>query len=87
LRVSTGELKNLRILVVDAKANDIRVVSTLVKRMLERNMFLFGVVDLMESSITETINQLEHLQNARIQDAYMKSKSPYELLDLCSLSK
>jgi snRNA-activating protein complex subunit 1 len=72
LRVSTGELKNLRILVVDAKANDIRVVSTLVKRMLERNMFLFGVVDLMESSVTETVNQLEQVQNARIQVAYEK---------------
>jgi snRNA-activating protein complex subunit 1 len=72
LRVSTGELKNLRILVVDAKANDIRVVPTLVKRMLERNMFLFGVVDLMESSVTETVNQLEQVQNARIQVAYEK---------------
>lgn len=72
MRVSTGELKNLRVLVVDAKANDIRVVSTLVKRMLERNMFLFGVVDLMESSVTETVNQLEQVQNARIQVAYEK---------------
>jgi snRNA-activating protein complex subunit 1 len=72
LRVSTGELKNLRVLVVDAKANDIRVVSTLVKRMLERNMFLFGVVDLKESSVTETVNQLEQVQNARIQVAYEK---------------
>jgi snRNA-activating protein complex subunit 1 len=72
LRVSTGELKNLRILVVDAKANDIRLVSTLVKRMLERNMFLFGVVDLKESSVTETVNQLEQVQNARIQVAYEK---------------
>jgi snRNA-activating protein complex subunit 1 len=70
--VSTGELKNLRVLVVDAKANDIRVVSTLVKRMLERNMFLFGVVDLKESSVTETVNQLEQVQNARIQVAYEK---------------
>jgi snRNA-activating protein complex subunit 1 len=72
LRVSTGELKNLRILVVDAKANDIRLVSTLVKRMLERNMFLLGVVDLKESSVTETVNQLEQVQNARIQVAYEK---------------
>ncbi|GAU11876.1 hypothetical protein TSUD_194990 [Trifolium subterraneum] len=70
--ISLGELENLRILVVDAKANDIRVVPILVKRMLERNMFLFGVVDLMESSVTETVNQLEQLQNARIQLAYKK---------------
>lgn len=72
MHVSTGELKNLRILVVDAKANDIGVVPVLVKRMLERNMFLFGAVDLMESSVTETVNQLQQLQNARIQVAYEK---------------
>ncbi|XP_004508465.1 uncharacterized protein [Cicer arietinum] len=70
--ISLGELKNLRILVVDAKANDIGVVPVLVKRMLERNMFLFGAVDLMESSVTETVNQLQQLQNARIQVAYEK---------------
>lgn len=72
MRVSTGELKNLRTLVVDAKANDISVVPALVKRMLERNTFLFGAVDLVESSATETVNQLQNLQKARIQVAYKK---------------
>lgn len=72
LCVCTGELKNLRILVVDAKENEIKVVPALVKRMLERNMFLFGSVDLTESAVTETVNHLQQLQNARIQVAYEK---------------
>ncbi|CAK8571473.1 unnamed protein product [Lathyrus sativus] len=40
--------------------------------MLERNTFLFGAVDLVESSATETVNQLQNLQKARIQVAYKK---------------
>ncbi|XP_045786654.1 uncharacterized protein LOC123881933 [Trifolium pratense] len=78
--ISVGELKNLRVLVVDAKANDIRVVSALVKRMLERNMFLFGIVDLVESSVTETVNQLQQVQNTCIQIAYKElfDKEPIE---------
>jgi len=72
LHVSTGELKNLRILVIDAKANDIGVVPALGKRMLDRNTFLFGAVDLAESSVTETVNQLEQIQKSRIQAAYEK---------------
>lgn len=70
--ISLGELKNLKILVIDAKANDIGVVPALVKRMLESNTFLFGAVDLAECSATETVNQLEQLQKARIQAAYEK---------------
>ncbi|KAL2338409.1 hypothetical protein Fmac_012855 [Flemingia macrophylla] len=70
--LSLGELKKLRILVTDAKENDIKVVPAIVKRMLERNMFLFGSVDLMEGCVTETVNQLQQLQNARIQVAFEK---------------
>ncbi|KAH9767204.1 Small nuclear RNA activating complex (SNAPc) subunit SNAP43 protein [Citrus sinensis] len=68
----TGELKKLKELVVEAKNKDIRVVPALVKRMLEKKIFLFGFVDLNESSITETVNQLTDLQNARVQVAYEK---------------
>ncbi|KAJ0102981.1 hypothetical protein Patl1_06651 [Pistacia atlantica] len=50
----------------------IRVVPALVKRMLKQNMFLFGSVDLNEGSVTETVNQLTDLQNARIKFAYEK---------------
>ncbi|KAJ4720106.1 putative Small nuclear RNA activating complex (SNAPc), subunit SNAP43 protein [Melia azedarach] len=40
--------------------------------MLEKNTFLFGFVDLNEGSITETVNHLTDLQNARVQVAYEK---------------
>lgn len=68
----TGELKKLKALVVEAKEKDIRVVPTLVKRMLDKNIFLFGSVDVNEGSFTETANQLTALQNARVQVAYEK---------------
>ncbi|XP_031110318.1 uncharacterized protein LOC116014405 isoform X2 [Ipomoea triloba] len=69
---SVGELKRLRSLVADAKANNIKVVCALVKRMLERNMFLFGFVDINEGSTTERVNELTEIQNARVQTAYEK---------------
>lgn len=67
-----GELKKLKELVVDAKEKNVKVASAVVKRMLEKNMFLFGSVDMNESSALETVNQLTELQNARIQVAYNK---------------
>ncbi|CAK9159999.1 unnamed protein product [Ilex paraguariensis] len=70
--LSLGELKGLKNLVVEAKAKGIKVVSVLVKRMLERNVFLFGFVDINESSVTERVNQLTDMQNARIQVAHKK---------------
>ncbi|CAK9326553.1 unnamed protein product [Citrullus colocynthis] len=70
--LSIGELKKLKELVVDAKENDVKVVSFVVKKMLEKNMFLFGSVDMNESAALETVNQLTELQNARIQVAYNK---------------
>ncbi|XWS72965.1 hypothetical protein CRYUN_Cryun02cG0085200 [Craigia yunnanensis] len=70
--LSLGELKKLKSLVAEAKEMGVRVVPTLVKRMLEKNMFLFGFVDLNEGSVSETINSLTKLQDARIQVAYEK---------------
>nr|GLL16827.1 uncharacterized protein LOC109184283 [Ipomoea trifida] len=69
---SVGELKRLQNLVADAKANNINVVCALVKRMLDRNMFLFGFVDINEGSATERVNELTEIQNARVQTAYAK---------------
>lgn len=40
--------------------------------MLEKNMFLFGAVEINEGSINERVNQLMELQNARVQVAYNK---------------
>ncbi|XP_052118227.1 uncharacterized protein LOC107489737 isoform X3 [Arachis duranensis] len=70
--LSLGEIKKLRTLMVDAKTNDIKVVPSLVKRMLDRNILLFGAVDLMADSVTETVNQLQQLQDARVKHAYEK---------------
>ncbi|KAK3229540.1 hypothetical protein Dsin_001421 [Dipteronia sinensis] len=70
--LSFGELKKLKDLVVESKNSGIKVVPALVKRMLEKNIFLFGSVDLNEGSVTETVNQLTELQNARVQVAYNK---------------
>ncbi|OMO81223.1 Small nuclear RNA activating complex (SNAPc), subunit SNAP43 [Corchorus capsularis] len=70
--LSLGELKKIKNLVAEAKEMGIRVVPTLVKRMLEKNMFLFGFVDLNEGSVSETINNLTALQDMRIKVAYEK---------------
>lgn len=70
--ISLGELKKLKDLVVEAKEKDIKVVSVLVKRMLDMNIFLFGFVDINEGSVAERVNELTDLQNAHIQVAYKK---------------
>ncbi|XVE71496.1 hypothetical protein DITRI_Ditri10aG0155500 [Diplodiscus trichospermus] len=77
--LSLGELRKLKSLVAEAKQMGIRVVPTLVKRMLEKNMFLFGFVDLNEGSVSETINSLTKLQDARVQVAYEKLFSDTEI--------
>lgn len=68
----TDELNKLKNLVVTTKEKGLKVVPSLVKKMLEKNMFLFGFVDINEGAVTETLNQLTELQNARIQVAYAK---------------
>lgn len=70
--ISLGELKNLRNVVAEAKAKDVKVVPALVKRMLDRNMFLFGFVDVNESSAAERLDELTEIQNASIQIACKK---------------
>ncbi|XP_052199132.1 uncharacterized protein LOC127806122 isoform X2 [Diospyros lotus] len=70
--LSLGDLKRLRSLVVDAKEKGIKVVSALVKKMLDRNVFLFGSVDTNDASVTERVNELTDIQNARIRVAYKK---------------
>lgn len=70
--LSLDELNKLKNLVVTAKEKGLKVVPSLVKKMLEKNMFLFGFVDINEGAVPETLNQLAELQNARIQVAYAK---------------
>ncbi|PSS13874.1 Small nuclear RNA activating complex protein [Actinidia chinensis var. chinensis] len=70
--LSLGELKRLRHLLVDAKEKSIKVVSVLVNKMLEKNVFLFGFVDINDSSVTERVNELTHVQNNCVQVAYKR---------------
>ncbi|KAL3824515.1 hypothetical protein ACJIZ3_020544 [Penstemon smallii] len=70
--LSLEELRRLKNLARDAKAVGVKVVSALLKSMLERNMFLFGFVGVDEGSVTDRVNELTAIQNARVQAAYKK---------------
>ncbi|PIM99841.1 hypothetical protein CDL12_27658 [Handroanthus impetiginosus] len=70
--LSLGELRQLKGLAVDVKLMGVKVVSSLLKSMLEKNMFLFGFVGVNEGSATERVNELTDIQNARVQTAYKK---------------
>nr|GEU82323.1 hypothetical protein [Tanacetum cinerariifolium] len=63
------QLKRLKELVIDAKKENVGVVPVLVNTMLDRNVFLFGAVDLKEGSAEERVNELIDVQNARVQHA------------------
>ncbi|PON99850.1 Small nuclear RNA activating complex (SNAPc), subunit SNAP [Trema orientale] len=83
--LSLEELKKLRNLVVTAKEKGLKVVPALVKRMLEKNMFLLGFLDMNEGAVAETVNQLTELQNARVQVAYKELFADTRLQDLLHL--
>ncbi|XP_016448035.1 uncharacterized protein LOC107773107 isoform X1 [Nicotiana tabacum] len=70
--ISLGDLKNLRNIVTEAKVKGVKVVPALVKRMLDRNMFLFGSVDVNEGSAAERLDELTEIQNASIRIASKK---------------
>ncbi|XP_076927373.1 uncharacterized protein LOC143590910 [Bidens hawaiensis] len=63
------EMKRLKELVIDAKNENISVVPVLVNSMVERNLFLFGAIDLKEDSVDDRVNELKCMQNARIEHA------------------
>ncbi|GAB2265604.1 hypothetical protein Dimus_000644, partial [Dionaea muscipula] len=65
-RIRTGRIRKLKNLVVDAKKGRIGVVSTIVRRMMEKNAFLFGFLDINEYSGTEKVKEVIDVQNARI---------------------
>ncbi|XP_059596599.1 uncharacterized protein LOC100262987 isoform X2 [Vitis vinifera] len=69
---SIRDLKKLKDLAANAKEKGVEVAPALIKRMLDRKIFLFGFVDINESSVRERVNDLADLQNARIQVAYNK---------------
>ncbi|XP_076908431.1 uncharacterized protein LOC143565315 [Bidens hawaiensis] len=63
------EMKRLKELVIDAKKESISVVPVLVNSMVERNLFLYGAIDLKEDSVEDRVNELTYMQNARIEHA------------------
>uniref|UniRef100_A0A803LH63 Uncharacterized protein n=1 Tax=Chenopodium quinoa TaxID=63459 RepID=A0A803LH63_CHEQI len=70
--LSLGELRKLIALVVNAKENGIKLVSVLVRRMLEKNAFLFGFVNINDYSEKERIKELVDVQNACLKKMHEK---------------
>ncbi|XP_011620706.1 uncharacterized protein LOC18427084 isoform X2 [Amborella trichopoda] len=64
------ELQKLKILVADAKRNGIEIALAVVKRMLSKNMFLFGHVNANEDSVTAVISGITKQQNTQIRAAH-----------------
>lgn len=79
--LSLEELKGLRSLVIEAKRNVIRVVPALIRRMLDKDMFLFGSVDMSGRSRTQSLEDITKLQNRRVQIAYEKLLSNTKIED------
>lgn len=67
-----GELKHLKELVTEAKKNNLQIVPALVKRMLEKNFFLFGFVDIISTSVSQRIDEITKLQDKHVQVAFEK---------------
>lgn len=81
-------MKRLKELVIDAKENGIGVVPAVVKRMLEKTMFLFGFVDILGCSVTQRVEEIAKLQNKRARiafDRYLTNVSFCLMLCISSL--
>lgn len=81
--METAECKQLKDFVVMAKQNGLRLVPALVKRMLDKGMFLFGYMNLLDDNRDKQVEELTALQNKRVKFACDKYVS---LLPLCSLA-
>ncbi|WOK95464.1 hypothetical protein Cni_G04171 [Canna indica] len=68
--LSLGELKSLKMLVLDAKKMGIAVVPALVKRMLDKNTFLFGSVDVDVGNVNQKIDEVMKIESKRLQGAH-----------------
>ncbi|XP_026427495.1 uncharacterized protein LOC113323409 [Papaver somniferum] len=88
LGISSREFHSLKRLVVDAKKQVIFAVPALVKKMLDKNTFLFGFVEINESSVNGRLKVINDLQNTRTQVANktLLTNTPIERflhMDLC----
>lgn len=66
------ELGKFRDLIVEAKDKGVEIATVVAKQMLDKNVFIFGAVDVNEVSATEKRYHLTEIQNACIRLAYGK---------------
>ena len=67
--ITTEESKKLKDFVVEAKQNGVALVPALVKRMLDRGMFLFGFINLLGDHGAKQVDELTAFQNKRVKFA------------------
>ena len=73
-----------------AKQNGVHVVPALVKRMLDKGMFLFGYMNLLDDDSEKQIEELTALQNKRVKfpcDKYVIFASVKCSISICIFSK
>ncbi|KAL5731437.1 hypothetical protein ACHQM5_004165 [Ranunculus cassubicifolius] len=70
--LSLAELKKLKGLVVEAKGRNVKDVAAVVKRMYEKDVFMFGAIEMNDGFVSERVNEVMDLQNARVEMAYEK---------------
>ncbi|ESQ39571.1 hypothetical protein EUTSA_v10000991mg [Eutrema salsugineum] len=73
------ELGKLRDLIVEAKDKGVEIATAVAKQLLDKNVFIYGAVEVDEASVTEKLNQSTELQNALVRCAYEKLNSNTEI--------
>ncbi|CAL4905444.1 unnamed protein product [Urochloa decumbens] len=67
--LSLEECRQLKDLIVTAKQKGVHLVPALVKRMLDKGMFLFGYMNLLSDNGEKQVEELTALQNKRVKFA------------------
>uniref|UniRef100_A0ACD6A0V4 Uncharacterized protein n=1 Tax=Avena sativa TaxID=4498 RepID=A0ACD6A0V4_AVESA len=67
--LSLEESKKLKDFVIEAKQSGIGLVPALVKRMLDKGMFLFGFINLLGDHGAKQVDELNEFQNKRVKFA------------------
>ncbi|ESQ45163.1 hypothetical protein EUTSA_v10010555mg [Eutrema salsugineum] len=77
--ISLQELGKFRDLIVEAKDKGVEIATAVAKQMFDKNVFIYGAVEVDEASATEKLNQSTELQNALVRCAYEKLNSNTEI--------
>ncbi|OEL13350.1 hypothetical protein BAE44_0025631 [Dichanthelium oligosanthes] len=67
--LSLEECRQLEDFFVTAKQNGVRLVPALVKRMMDKGMYLFGYMNLLDDNREKQVEELTALQNKRVKFA------------------